>query len=60
MYERAKKLERYHLDLSTPNITIEEKRQLDKHVVGQKSWFYDQEKGTIAIFSEALSIKTLR
>jgi hypothetical protein len=60
VYERAKQLQRTQLELERPRLADEEKTALDKQVVAQLSWFYDQAENIMRVFSPELSIKTLK
>lgn len=60
MYERAKQVEQTKQELSRPSLTPEERQSLNKKLVGDKTWFFDQSDKMIEVFSKDLSIKTLR
>jgi hypothetical protein len=60
MYEKAKLLERTKLDLDPLGFDDEEKRELSNKLVELKTWFFDQSDTMLQVFSNDLSIKTLR
>lgn len=60
MYEKAKQVQNTKQELLRPNLTEEEKQKLDKQLVKDKTCFFNQSDIMIKVFSEDLSIKTLR
>ena len=60
MYKKSKDYEQVKLELSTPNLSPEKKQALDKSLVANKVWFFDQHNELIKLFSKDLSIKSLR
>ena len=60
MYEKAKQVAQTKEELTRPDLTPEEKQLLDKKLVGDLVWFFDQSDKMIQVFSKDLSIKTLR
>lgn len=60
VYERSKQLQRTRLELERPRLTEDEKQALDRQLVAQMTWFYDQAENISRVFSPELSIKSLK
>lgn len=59
MYEKAKQVNGTKLELERPRLEENERQTLNRQLVDQMKWFYEQEQNVIRVFSKDLSIKTL-
>jgi hypothetical protein len=58
MYENAKQVNRTKLELERPRLEENERQTLDRQLVDQMNWFFEQEQNVIKVFSRDLSIRT--
>jgi hypothetical protein len=59
VYKKALQVERTKMELGRPNLTENERQELNNRHVEERTWFYNQEQNVIKVFSKDLSIKTL-
>ncbi len=60
VYQRARQANRTKLNLDSPNLTEDERQELNAQYAEQMRWFYDQAENVPKVFSKDLSINTLR